>query len=105
MTRSFAQFDGPRLLQREELIDSIRLSRICFGFLETLSEGEILTEHVPPRRGGTYVLVHEGRPVSQIAIFHDQLNMYDGTIRASSICVRNFSAISFAILFTWVELL
>lgn len=85
MRTSFAQFDGPRLVRREELIASYQLFRICFGFLATVSEGEILAEYVPPRRGGTYALVHEGKPVSQIAIFHDEIKMYDGKVRAGSI--------------------
>lgn len=80
------QFEGPRLIRREEFIDSIRLSRICFGGAEIIdNEEEILASYVPPRRGGWYVLVHQGKPVSQIAIFHDQLKMYDGTIQVGSI--------------------
>ena len=86
MTISFAQFDGPRLMQRDELIDSIRLSRLCFGELvDTDNEEEFLANYVHPRRGGTYVLAHEGKIVSQICIFHDQIKMYDGTIRTGSI--------------------
>jgi GNAT superfamily N-acetyltransferase len=81
----FTQFDGPRLVRREELIASDRLSRICFGLQEIENGEEILANYVPPRRGGTYVLVHENKPVSQIVIFHDQLKMYDGTIRTGSI--------------------
>ena len=80
------QFEGPRLLRREELIDSIRLSRICFGGIENIdNEEEILASYAPPRRGGWYVMVDQGKPVSQIAIFHDQLKMYDGTIQVGSI--------------------
>jgi predicted acetyltransferase len=79
------QFEGPRLVRREELIDSIRLSQICFGGSEIDNEEEILANYVPPRRGGTYVLAHEGKLVSEIAIFHDQLKMYDGMIRIGSI--------------------
>ena len=87
MTTSSAQFDGPRLLHREELIDSDRLFHICFGDIEARSEQEILDTYVPPRRGGTYVFVfvQEGKPVSQIGIFHDQLKIYDGTVRTGSI--------------------
>lgn len=86
MTTPFAQFDGPRLVCREELIAVHRLSHICFGGLESIdNEGEILANYVPPRRGGTYAFIHEGKPVSQIGIFHDQIKMYDGTIKAGSI--------------------
>jgi predicted acetyltransferase len=86
MKTSLAQFDGPRLMRRDELIDSTRLSRICFGGPEDIAnQEEILSDHVPPRRGGTYVIVHEGKPVSQIGVFHDRLKMYDGTIRTGSI--------------------
>src|SRR5574341_2236192 len=85
MNTLFEQFDGPRLVRREELIASEKLSRICFGGPEIVSEEEILANYVPPRRGGTYVLVHQGQPVSQTGIFHDRIKMYDGTIRAGSI--------------------
>jgi GNAT superfamily N-acetyltransferase len=85
MTTSFAQFDGPRLVRRDELIASNRLSQLCFEFLETVGEEEMLTDYVPAQRGGTYAMLHEDRPVSQISIFHDQIKMYDGTIRAGSI--------------------
>jgi GNAT superfamily N-acetyltransferase len=72
-------------VRREEVIDSIRLFRLCFGGPEIENEEEVLANYIPPRRGGTYVLIHEGKPVSQIGIFHDQLKMYDGTIRVGSI--------------------
>ena len=85
MSRSFIQFDGPRLVRREEFIDSIRLSRMCFGGPEIENEDEILAGYIPPQRGGTYAMVHEGRPVSQIGIFHDELKMYDGIIKTGSI--------------------
>src|SRR5574339_609870 len=80
-----AQFDGPRLIQREELIASIRLFRTCFGGAEIENEEEILAGYLPPRRGGTYAIFDQGRPVSQIGIFHDQIRVYDGIIRAGSI--------------------
>ena len=80
-----ARFDGPRLIRREELIASIRLFRICFGGPEIEDEGQVLSSYVSPRRGGTYAIIHEGQPVSQIGIFHDQIKVYDGTIRAGSI--------------------
>jgi len=85
---SFAQFDGPRLVRRDELIASEHLARLCFGGSEIENEEEILARYVPPRRGGAYVLAHAGQPVSQIAIFHDQIKMYDGLIRAGSIGKR-----------------
>jgi GNAT superfamily N-acetyltransferase len=85
MNSVFEQLNGPRLMRYEELIDSIRLSQLCFGGSEINNEEEILANYVPPRRGGCYVLAHQGKPVSQIGIFHDQLKMYDGTIRVGSI--------------------
>ena len=86
MNTSFAQFDGPRLVRREERVDSVKLFRLCFGGPEITGEEEkILAEYVPPRRGGTYALFHENKPVSQIGIFHDQIKLYDGTIRTGSI--------------------
>lgn len=85
MNTPFPEFDGPRLLRREEAIDSERLSRLCFGGPEIDNEEEILANFVQPRRGGWYVVADQGKPVSQIAIFHDQLKMYDGTIQVGSI--------------------
>src|SRR5688572_8670328 len=85
MNTLLEQLDGPRLIRREELLDSIRLFRISFGGPEIEDEEEILASYVPPRRGGTYALLHEGKPVSQIGIFHDQIKMYDGMIRTGSI--------------------
>jgi predicted N-acetyltransferase YhbS len=85
MNTSLSQFDDPRLLRREEAVDSERLSRICFGGSEIDNEEEILANFVRPRRGGWYVIAHQGKPVSQIAIFHDQLKMYDGTLQVGSI--------------------
>lgn len=85
MNKSFAQFDGPRLIRREELIDSIRLSRLCFGGPEIENEEQIVADYVPPRRGGTYAFVHARKPVSQIYIAHDRIKMYDGTIRTGGI--------------------
>jgi GNAT superfamily N-acetyltransferase len=74
------------MMRRAELIDSIRLSRLCFGELVVIdNEEEILADYADPRRGGTYVLAHEGQLISQIGIFHDQIKMYDGTIRTGSI--------------------
>ena len=40
---------------------------------------------IPPKRGGRYVLAHQGQLVSQIEIFHDQIRMYDGILRVASI--------------------
>jgi GNAT superfamily N-acetyltransferase len=85
MNTLLEQLDGPRLIRREELLDSIRLFRISFGGPDIENEEEILATYVPPRRGGTYALLHEGKPVSQIGIFHDQIKMYNGKIRAGSI--------------------
>jgi len=86
MSKLSSPFDGPHLVRREGWVDSVRLFRVCFGGPEiTHEEEKILARYVPPRRGGTYALFHEGKPVSQIGIFHDQLKMYDGTIRTGSI--------------------
>jgi GNAT superfamily N-acetyltransferase len=85
MNTLLEQLDGPRLIEREELIDSLHLFRLCFGGPEIENEEEILANHVPPRRGGIYALLHEGKPVSQIVTFHDSLKVYDGVIRAGSI--------------------
>ena len=85
MTRSFAQFDGPRLLRQEELVASERLDRVCFGGPEIDNEAEILANYVPPKHGGMYVLAHEGKLVSQIDTIHDRIKMCDGHIQAGSI--------------------
>jgi GNAT superfamily N-acetyltransferase len=85
MNSSLEDFDGPRLVQREEIIDSVKLFNLCFESPETVDEEEILRSYELPRRGGTYAIFHEGRPVSQIGIFHVQLKMLDGTIQAGSI--------------------
>jgi len=85
MTTSFAQYDGPRLVSQDELVASERLFRICFGGAEIDNEAEILANYVPPKREGTYILAHQGNPVSQIVTFHDRIKMYDGDIRAGSI--------------------
>jgi predicted acetyltransferase len=79
------QLYGPRLIRREESVDSYRLFCVSFGFPETLGEEVILASYVPPRRGGAYALFHKGKPISQIVIFHDQLKVYDGNIHTGSI--------------------
>lgn len=85
MTPSFAHFDGPRPMRRDEQIASERLSRLCFGEPEIENEAEMLAGYAPPRQGGTFLITHEGRPVSQIDTFHGRIKMYDGCIRAGSI--------------------
>ena len=87
MRNSITHLEGPRLVRREELVDSERLFRICFGGpeIDKDEEEKILTTYTLPRRGGLYVLVHQGKPVSQIWIAHDQVKMYDGTIRTGGI--------------------
>ncbi len=87
MRNSMTHLEGPRLVRREEWVDSERLSRICFGGPEIdKDEAEkILATYTLPRHGGLYVLVHQGKPVSQIWIAHDQVKMSDGTIRTGSI--------------------
>lgn len=85
MTTLSEQFNGPRLVRRDEAIDSARLFNLCFGSIDSRSEEEILDTYIPSRRGGTYGIAHNGKLVSQIGIFHDQIKMYDGTIRTGSI--------------------
>ena len=86
MTTSFSQFDGPRLLRREELNASNELLRICFEGPEVISKKEeVVASYIPPKRGGRYVLADQGKLVSQIEIFHDQIMLYDGTIQVASI--------------------
>jgi GNAT superfamily N-acetyltransferase len=81
---SFSQFDGPRLLRREELFAWRVLLQICFGGPEIIEE-EVPASYIPPRRGGIYILAHQGKLVSQLEVFHDQIRIYDGTIRVASI--------------------
>lgn len=80
-----AQFDGPRPMRMHEVVDSARLFQICFDLPELGSERGILAGYVPPREGGTYVIAHDGKLVTQIATFHDRLKVYDGLIRAGSV--------------------
>lgn len=80
------EFDGPRLIRQEELAASRRLDALCFpGFVEEVKEEELLTSYVPPRRGGIQVICHRGVPVSQIGIYHSQLNVYGSHLRIASI--------------------
>ena len=86
MTSQLQDFDGPRMVRREELAASDRLSRICFdGLDENAPEEEPPASFTPPRRGGLYVITHQGVPVSQIYIFHFRLKLYDGLLRIGSI--------------------
>jgi GNAT superfamily N-acetyltransferase len=80
------EFDGPHPVRREELAASQRLSLQCFpGFREELAEQDLLASYVPPRRGGVQVLSHRGVPVSQIGIYHSQVNLYGCPLRIASI--------------------
>lgn len=91
MNTSLQEFEGPRLVRREETVDSVKLLNLCFGGPAIVNEEEILAGFVVPRRGGTYALFHGGKPVSQIGVFHDRLKMFDGTIQTGSIggvCTR-----------------
>jgi GNAT superfamily N-acetyltransferase len=86
MTSQPLEFDGPRMVRREELAASNRLSKICFGGLDVNApDEESPASFHPPRRGGLYVITHRGVPVSQIYIFHFQVKMYDGLLRIGSI--------------------
>lgn len=95
MRTSFAQFDGPRLVRRDELIASYRLFLTSFGLPETASEEEILTSYLPPRRGGTYLLV-QGRYV--------YFSIKPGQSRQWRSMPADLGAISFAVLPAWFEL-
>ncbi|MGE5374006.1 MAG: GNAT family N-acetyltransferase [Bacteroidota bacterium] len=85
MNTSMQKLEGPRLIRRDEILESARLFNLCFGDPAIPNEEEILSDYATPRRGGTYAFLHAGRPVSQIMLFHDQIRMLDGTIRAGSI--------------------
>ena len=82
---SMQDLEGPRLVRREELVESEKLFNLSFSGPTTVNEDEILAGYVTPRRGGIYAFLHAGRPVSQIVLFHDQIRMLDGTIRPGSI--------------------
>jgi GNAT superfamily N-acetyltransferase len=84
VTTSFSQFDGPRLLQREELFAWRVLLQISFEGPE-LTEEEAPGSYFPPRRGGIYVLAHQGRLISALEVFHDRISIYDAIIRVASI--------------------
>ena len=78
-------FDGPHLVRREELAASHRLKLTCFpGVREEVTEEEVAS-YTPPRRGGVQVLSHRGVPVSQIGIYHSQVNLYGSPLRIASI--------------------
>ena len=86
MTSRPLEFEGPRLVQREELAASERLIHISFGGVdENVPEEETHPTYHQPRRGGLYVITHQGIPVSQIFIFHFQIRLYDGYLRVGSI--------------------
>ncbi len=63
----------------------LRLFKICFGGPEIINEQEVLDSYVAPKKGGSYVLNYQGQMVSHIGFSHDQIKMYDGTIRVASI--------------------
>jgi predicted N-acetyltransferase YhbS len=86
MTSQPLDFEGPRMVRREELAASDRLDHICFGGLDAnVPEKEPPASFHPPRRGGLYVITHQGVPVSQIYIFHFRVKLYDGLLRIGSI--------------------
>jgi len=79
-------FDGPRLLRREEGPASDRLFRIAFDVpLLSGEQEQALFPYDQPRRGGVYVLTHNGQLVSQLLVAHDQLRIYDAVTRVASI--------------------
>jgi len=78
--------DGPRPVRREELLASHRLAALCFpGEVMEPPEDELPARYKAPRRGGTYVICHEGRPVSQLSIFHSRICLYGSSVRIASI--------------------
>jgi GNAT superfamily N-acetyltransferase len=80
------ELDGPRQIRREELLASYRLAALCFpGEVMEPPEEELLARYKAPRRGGTYVICHEGRPVSQLGIFHSRICLYGSSVRIASI--------------------
>jgi GNAT superfamily N-acetyltransferase len=80
------ELDGPRLIRREELAASRRLEALCFpGFVEELAEEDLLASYAPPRRGGVHVICHRDVPVSQIGVYHSQVNVYGSPLRIASI--------------------
>ncbi len=87
MTLPPEEFDGPHKMRREEIAGARRLDRICFGGAPNDEPEEELTEAQlnDPRWGTTFVTTHEGRPVSQISIFHNRIRLYNGFIRLGSI--------------------
>lgn len=79
-------FVGPRLLRREEGPASDRLFRIAFDVpLLTREQEQALPPYDQPRRGGVYVLAHDGQLVSQLLVAHDQLRIHDAVTRVASI--------------------
>ncbi len=79
-------YDGPRLLRREEGPASDRLFRIAFDVpLLTSEQEQALPPYDQPRRGGVYVLAHDGQLVSQLLVAHDQLRIDDAVTRVASI--------------------
>ncbi len=84
MTIPFSEFDGPRLLRANERCASYELSHLCFGGSEPF-DGTTPDRYNPPRRGGDFVIAHDGKPVVQIGVYHNQIKLYDATIHTASI--------------------
>jgi len=81
-----AEWDGPRLIRRDDLPASHRLRGLCFpGFVEEVGDEDLLASYAPPRRGGVHVICHRGVPVSQIDITHSQVSIYGSRLRVASI--------------------
>ncbi|MCX7683254.1 MAG: GNAT family N-acetyltransferase [Anaerolineae bacterium] len=79
-------WEGPRLVKREELLAAHRLAALCFpeDLLEAPEE-ELLAAYKPPRKGGLYVICHNGSPVSELGVYHSRLSLYGSYIRIASI--------------------
>ena len=71
--------DGPRLLLAEERQASDELSRLCFG-RSFVGEGEPWEQP-----GETHVIACQGKPVSQISLFHTLLLVQGSAVQVGSI--------------------
>lgn len=86
MTTTFSQFDGPRLLRRDEMAAADQLDRLCFGFLEPAHEHEEEQhDYIQPKRGGIYVMAEAGRLVSKIGVYHARVRMGEAVFPVASI--------------------
>lgn len=79
-------WEGPRLVKREELPAAHRLAALCFpGEVIEAPDEELIASYKPPRRGGLYVICHNGNPVSELGVFHSRISLYGSYIQIASI--------------------